>query len=112
MENADLGLVVNEQHRFGPEQRAPCGPRGAGRRDADGWAVGVPHSRLAAAEKDAATGRLAAGELDVLVATTVIEVGVHAPNATMLAALDVNRFPGIPAWKRARATTDDETNRN
>ena len=58
----------------------------------DGLRVGVLHGRLPAEEKDAVMARYAAGDLDVLVATTVIEVGVNVPNATMMVILDAERF--------------------
>jgi ATP-dependent DNA helicase RecG len=43
-------------------------------------------------EKDAAMRAFAAGELDVLVATTVIEVGVDVPNASVMVVVDADRF--------------------
>uniref|UniRef100_UPI0003757D15 ATP-dependent DNA helicase RecG n=1 Tax=Nocardiopsis gilva TaxID=280236 RepID=UPI0003757D15 len=54
--------------------------------------VAALHGRLAPEEKDAVMRRFAAGELDVLVATTVIEVGVDVPNATVMAIMDADRF--------------------
>ncbi len=57
-----------------------------------GLRVGVLHGRLAAEEKDAVMTAFTAGEIDVLVATTVIEVGVNVPNATVMAVLDADRF--------------------
>ncbi|MFL6117231.1 MAG: helicase-related protein, partial [Catenulispora sp.] len=57
-----------------------------------GLRVGVLHGRLAADDKDAAMRAYAAHELDVLVATTVIEVGVNVPNATVIVVLDADRF--------------------
>jgi ATP-dependent DNA helicase RecG len=54
--------------------------------------VGLLHGQLAADDKDAAMGRFAAGETDVLVATTVVEVGVDVPNASMMVILDADRF--------------------
>ena len=50
------------------------------------------HGRLPPDEKDASMRAFAAGEIDVLVATTVIEVGVDVPNATMMVVLDADRF--------------------
>ena len=50
------------------------------------------HGRLPADEKDAVMRAFAAGELDVLVATTVIEVGVDVPNATVMIVMDADRF--------------------
>jgi len=57
-----------------------------------GVAVGVLHGRLAAEEKDRVMAAFAAGEVGVLVATTVIEVGVDVPEATMMVVLDADRF--------------------
>jgi ATP-dependent DNA helicase RecG len=57
-----------------------------------GLRIGVLHGRLPADEKDTVMRRYAAGELDVLVATTVIEVGVDVPNATVMVILDADRF--------------------
>lgn len=47
-------------------------------------AVGLVHGQMPAAEKDAAMARFVAGETSILVATTVIEVGVNVPNATIM----------------------------
>lgn len=57
-----------------------------------GLRVGVLHGRLPGDEKDAVMRGFAAGSLDVIVATTVIEVGVDVPNATMMVVLDADRF--------------------
>ncbi len=50
------------------------------------------HGRLPADVKDATMRGFAAGEIDVLVSTTVIEVGVDVPNATVMVVLDADRF--------------------
>ena len=50
------------------------------------------HGRLATDEKDEIMRAFAAGEIDVLVSTTVIEVGVDVPNASVMAVLDADRF--------------------
>ena len=50
------------------------------------------HGQLPTDEKEAAMERFRSGEADVLVATTVIEVGVDVPNATVMAILDADRF--------------------
>jgi ATP-dependent DNA helicase RecG len=52
----------------------------------------VLHGRLAPEDKDAVMGRFTRGELDVLVSTTVIEVGVDVPNATVMVVMDADRF--------------------
>ena len=57
-----------------------------------GLRIGVLHGKLPADEKDAVMRRFAAGDLDVLVATTVIEVGVDVPNATVMVIMDADRF--------------------
>jgi ATP-dependent DNA helicase RecG len=54
--------------------------------------VGVLHGRLAGDEKDAVMRAFTNGELDVLVATTVIEVGVDVANATMMVVMDAEHF--------------------
>ena len=50
------------------------------------------HGRMKGEEKDAIMRAFAAGDIDVLVATTVIEVGVDVPNASVMAVLDAERF--------------------
>ena len=58
----------------------------------EGLRIGRLHGRLPADEKDATMRAFAAGDLDVLVSTTVIEVGVDVANATMMVVLDADRF--------------------
>ncbi len=55
-------------------------------------AVGLLHGQMKAEEKERVMGRFRAGELAVLVATTVIEVGVDVPNATVMAVEHAERF--------------------
>jgi len=50
------------------------------------------HGRMSPEEKDRVMRAFAAGEVDVLVSTTVIEVGVDVPNATVMVVLDADRF--------------------
>jgi len=57
-----------------------------------GLRLGLLHGRLPAAEKESVMDRFRHGEIDVLVATTVIEVGVDVPNATVMVILDADRF--------------------
>lgn len=54
--------------------------------------VGLVHGRMDAADKDAVMARFAAGELDILVATTVIEVGVDVPEASVMVVEGAQRF--------------------
>jgi ATP-dependent DNA helicase RecG len=57
-----------------------------------GLRLGILHGRLHPEEKDRVMRAFAAGEIDVLVATTVIEVGVDVPNATVMVIMDAERF--------------------
>jgi len=57
-----------------------------------GYRVGLLHGRLRPAERRDLMARFKAGELDVLVATTVIEVGVDVPNATIMIVQEADRF--------------------
>jgi ATP-dependent DNA helicase RecG len=57
-----------------------------------GLRLGILHGRLNPDEKDRVMTAFAAGEIDVLVATTVIEVGVDVPNATAMVVMDAERF--------------------
>jgi len=58
----------------------------------EGLRVGLLHGRLTPDEKDRAMRAFATGETDVLVATTVVEVGVDVANATTMVLLDADRF--------------------
>ncbi len=57
-----------------------------------GLRVDLLHGRLAPDEKERTMRAFAAGEIDVLVATTVVEVGVDVANATAMVLLDADRF--------------------
>ena len=67
--------------------RASC-PHG----ELAGLRLGLLHGRMTSAEKEQVMDAFRAGALDVLVATTVIEVGVDVPNATVMVILDADRF--------------------
>ena len=58
----------------------------------EGYRVGCVHGRLKTAERRDLMARFKAGGLDVLVATTVIEVGVDVPNATIMIVQEADRF--------------------
>ena len=60
--------------------------------DLSGLRLGLLHGRLPAAEKEATMAAFRAGQVQVLVATTVIEVGVDVANATVMVILDADRF--------------------
>ncbi|MEN9542598.1 MAG: hypothetical protein RL239_251 [Actinomycetota bacterium] len=57
-----------------------------------GVQIAMLHGRLRSEEKEAVMNRFANGEIDVLVTTTVIEVGVDVPNASMMIIMDADRF--------------------
>jgi ATP-dependent DNA helicase RecG len=57
-----------------------------------GLRLDLLHGRMSPDDKDAAMRAFAAGETDVLVATTVVEVGVDVPNATVMVIMDADRF--------------------
>jgi ATP-dependent DNA helicase RecG len=62
------------------------------RAELKGFRVGCLHGRVKPAERRALMAAMKAGELDVLVATTVIEVGVDVPNATIMIIQEADRF--------------------
>ncbi|MDQ0686499.1 ATP-dependent DNA helicase RecG [Streptomyces achromogenes] len=63
-----------------------------GRGPLQGLRIEVLYGRMPPDDKDAVMRRFAAGDVDVLVATTVIEVGVNVPNATAMVIMDADRF--------------------
>jgi len=54
--------------------------------------IGLVHGRMPSAQKDAVMGRFKSGEIEVLVATTVIEVGVDVPNASLMVIENAERM--------------------
>ncbi len=66
-----------------------------------GLRLGMLHGRMPADEKDAVMTAFQRGEVDVLVATTVIEVGVDVPNATVMVIMDADRF-GVSQLQQLR----------
>ena len=60
--------------------------------DLAGLRLGLLHGQMPPADKEAVMSAFRAGEVDVLVATTVIEVGVDVPNATVMVVEDADRF--------------------
>ncbi len=57
-----------------------------------GLSIALMHGRLSSDEKQTIMTSFAAGEINILVSTTVIEVGVNVPNATTMVVLDADRF--------------------
>ncbi|MER5786314.1 helicase-related protein [Streptomyces mobaraensis] len=79
-----------------PEKRPPLAVLDVAEQLAKGPLAGlrveVLHGRMQPEAKDDVMRRFAAGEVDVLVATTVIEVGVNVPNSTVMVIMDADRF--------------------
>jgi ATP-dependent DNA helicase RecG len=57
-----------------------------------GLRIGLLHGKLSPEEKAKAMAQFEAGDIDILVSTTVIEVGVNVPNASVMVVLDADRF--------------------
>ena len=89
-EDADLDFLYGEQSPdiASVEELAPKLHGGA----LKGLRVAPLHGRLTSELKDATMQAFTAGEIDVLVSTTVIEVGVDVPNATIMVIMDADRF--------------------
>ncbi len=81
--------LVEESER---SDLAAAEARAAALRERFGDRVGVVHGRMKPADKDAVMAEFASGRLGVLVATTVIEVGVDVPNATLIVIEHADRF--------------------
>lgn len=79
-EEAGDGLKSAEEHAEELRQQLP------------GLRIACIHGKLKAREKDEIMSRFAAGETDVLVSTTVIEVGVDVPNAALMVVENAERF--------------------
>lgn len=58
----------------------------------EGLSLAMLHGRMTPADKDEAMAKFASGEVDVLIATTVVEVGVDVPNASVMVVMDADRF--------------------
>jgi ATP-dependent DNA helicase RecG len=63
-----------------------------GMRQISGWRVGLVHGKMSAADKSSVMEAFRCGEIDVLVGTTILEVGVDVPNATVIVIEEADRF--------------------
>lgn len=88
--NADLDFLFGEESDeiASVEELAPSLHAGA----LKGLRIAILHGRLPAEEKDATMQAFSNGDIDVLISTTVIEVGVDVPNATIMVIMDADRF--------------------
>ena len=89
-EDADLDFLFGEKESSGAsvEELGPMLHSGP----LQGLRIALLHGRLTSEEKDVTMRAFANREIDVLVATTVIEVGVDVPNATVMVIMDADRF--------------------
>lgn len=83
----DFGIPLEE-----PRGVTATAERLARRPELAGTRIGVLHGRMASEDKQRTMDDMLAGRIDVLVATTVIEVGVDIPNASVMIVLDAERF--------------------
>jgi ATP-dependent DNA helicase RecG len=83
-------LVVESEKQQGRAAEVEAGRLAAG--ELRGFELGVLHGQMPSAEKAAAMSRFASGETQVLVATTVIEVGIDVPNATVMVIEGAERY--------------------
>jgi ATP-dependent DNA helicase RecG len=91
----EQAFVVTPRIEEDPEDDIPSAEatfRDLNSKDLAGVRVALLHGRMPARERDDVMRRFAAREVDVLVATTVVEVGIDIPNATVMVILGAERF--------------------
>lgn len=80
VEEGELNLKSVEEHRAALQKVLPHRK------------IGIVHGRMKAQDKEKVMNAFVAGQIEILVATTVIEVGVNVPNATLMVIEDADRF--------------------
>ncbi|MDA8239105.1 MAG: ATP-dependent DNA helicase RecG [Nitrospiraceae bacterium] len=82
--------VIEESEKI--DLRAAVEGKSAFERTFPGFRVGLLHGRMAAADREEVMSAFRRGDLDILVSTTVVEVGVDVPNATVMIVVHAERF--------------------
>ncbi|HET7699566.1 MAG TPA: ATP-dependent DNA helicase RecG [Candidatus Limnocylindria bacterium] len=91
----EQAFIVTPRIDEDPEDDVPSAlatHRDLAKKELAGLRLGLLHGRMPAKERDAVMSHFASGDLDVLVATTVVEVGIDIPGATVMVILGAERF--------------------
>ena len=91
----EQAFIVTPRIEEDPEDDLPSAEatyRDLSKKDLAGLRVALLHGRMPAKDRDKVMARFAAGEIDVLVATTVVEVGIDIPKASVMVILGAERF--------------------
>ncbi len=95
VEQGEQAFIVTPRIEEDPDEDLPSAEatyRDLGAKDLKGLRIALLHGRMPAKDRDRVMARFAARDLDVLVATTVVEVGIDIPNATVMVILGAERF--------------------